>query len=490
MANALEEALLQAAAADRAGRLQDAARIYNDVLKRVPDLPATWFNLGRVYRRLRLYDAALATYQEALNRGLTRPEEAHLNRAVIYADDLHRPEAAEAELHTAVRLNGAYVPALLNLANLHEDRGERDAALALYERILAVQPGHPEALARLANASVIEDAAHPVIERLEQTLATPGIGAADRASLGFALGRALDRAAAYGGAFEAYAAANRASRESMGAPHQPYDRVRHEALIDELIATFDGRTPQAPAVDAEVRPIFICGMFRSGSTLAEQALAAHSQVRSGGELDFIPTLARTSLSPFPRAVPIATPERLGQLARYYDEALARLFPGPERVTDKRPDNFLYLGLIKSLFPRARIVHTTRDPLDNCLSIWFLHLDHSMSHALDLLDIGHYYRQYRRLMAHWQSLYGEDVLDFGYEAFVREPRPALQRLLAHCGLPWEDACLAEMHRPRGAVKTASVWQVRQPLYTHSIGRWRHYAQQLEPLRQYLADLPVA
>jgi hypothetical protein len=165
--------------------------------------------------------------------------------------------------------------------------------------------------------------------------------------------------------------------------------------------------------------------------------------------------------------------------------LARLARGAQRVTDKRPDNFLHIGLIKRLFPNARIVHTTRSPLDNALSIFFLHLDQSMGYALDLGDIGHYYRQYRRLMAHWKSRYGADILDFDYDGFVREPRPAVERLLDFCGLEWEDGCMA-FERVSNSVRTASVWQVRQPLYRHSSGRWQHYAQHLGPLRETLGD----
>ena len=224
-------------------------------------------------------------------------------------------------------------------------------------------------------------------------------------------------------------------------------------------------------------------MFRSGSTLAEQILAAHSQVAAGGEIAFLPSLVRTELAPFPATLATVTQAQLDQLAARYLEMLARTFPKGERVTDKRPDNFLYIGLIKRLFPDARIVHTVRNPLDNCLSIYFLHLDHSMSYALDLADIGHYYVQYRRLMAHWKALYGDDILDLDYDALVREPRPAIERLLEFCGLEWQEACLSFEQASR-AVKTASVWQVRERLYQRSSGRWRNYAAQLAPLRAYL------
>jgi hypothetical protein len=230
-------------------------------------------------------------------------------------------------------------------------------------------------------------------------------------------------------------------------------------------------------------------MFRSGSTLTEQVLAGHSRVTAGGEIDFLPTLVQTELAPFPARMAQVSSRQLGELAQRYLASLSKLFPGERHVTDKRPDNFLYIGLIKSLFPNARIVHTTRDALDNCLSVYFLHLDHSMGYALDLTDTAHYYRQYRRLMAHWKALYGEDILDFDYDAFVRKPRPAVERLLAFCGLDWEEGCMS-FHRVQNAVKTASVWQVREPLYQRSSGRWRNYARHLAPLRADLDDLRAA
>ena len=233
----------------------------------------------------------------------------------------------------------------------------------------------------------------------------------------------LDACGAYDAAFDAYAAANRASRACAPAGAVLYDRRQQELFVDRLIAAFPRALPRTGRPAQGVRPIFICGMFRSGSTLTEQVLAGHSQVTAGGEIDFVPELARTALAPFPERMAQVTSAQLEELA-------GELFRGPRaalsrgrHVTDKRPDNFLYVGLIKSLFPDAKIVHTTRNPLDTCLSVHFLHLDHAMGYALDLMDTAHYYRQYRRLMAHWKSLYGADILDFDYDTFVRDPRPA-------------------------------------------------------------------
>jgi len=478
--------LQQATLLERAGRLADAESAYRQALARRPDLPDSWYNLALLQRRLGRFDAALASYQQALDRGVTQPEEVHLNRGVIYSDCLRQDEAAERELNAALRLNPSYVPALLNLANLNEDLGRRETALALYEKILELQPDYHEALARYANLKTIAGPSDPLVSRLRASIASANATAADKASLGFALGKVLDSCGAYDEAFDAYASANQHSRASAAGRGTPYDRKRHEQFIDQLIEVFSGDRVKAAASTPAAPPIFICGMFRSGSTLTEQVLAGHSQVTAGGELDFLSNLARTKLAPFPARMAQVSAQELGSFAAQYRDTLAWLYPGAQHVTDKRPDNFLYIGLIKSLFPNAKIVHTTRDPLDNCLSVYFLHLDHGMGYALDLMDIGHYYRQYRRLMAHWKGLYAADILDFDYDTFVREPRPAVEKLLAFCGLKWEEGCMS-FERVQNAVKTASVWQVRQPLYQGSSGRWRHYEKQLAALEEYLRDL---
>jgi hypothetical protein len=277
----------------------------------------------------------------------------------------------------------------------------------------------------------------------------------------------------------------------------PYDREQHERFIDQLIAAFPlptagtGRpaaqpgddSGTAPAAALAVQPLFVCGMFRSGSTLVEQILAGHPDIAPGGELDFLPTLVRNELSPFPQALSHLGASAARMMAARYVDTLTRLHPDARFVVDKRPDNFLYIGLIKTLFPAARIVHTVRDALDNCLSLYFLHLDHGMPYALDLLDTGHYYRQYQRLMAHWRALYGNDIVDVEYDALVREPRPQIERVLGSLGLGWDERCL-DFARSTHAVKTASVWQVRQPLYQHASGRARRFAPHLDRLAEYL------
>lgn len=516
MTEALEAMVREAQHLQRSERVPEAIQAYRRVLAQRPELADCWYNLGVLLRRQRQLPEALAAYQRALETGISAPEEVHLNRAVIYSDYLRQDSAAEQELKQALRLNANYLPALLNLANLNEDLGRRADAGALYERILALEPHCFEALARLANLQPAGDANNRFILQIERALLTPA-SAAEHASLLFALGRLLDGKGKFAAAFEAYTAANAKSRASAAPGTAIYDRKRQEELVDRLILTHPVTASRPVARgDSRPEPIFICGLFRSGSTLAEQLLAGHPRLAAGGELDLLQRLAAAAgmadggaaaaggpagggaaAAGAAMAAGVGTagsglaggaPELLASLAETYRSQVRQLFPGADYVTDKRPDNFLHIGFIKRLFPHSRIVHTTRDPLDNCLSIFFLHLDHSMGYALNLLDIGHYYRQYRRLMAHWQRAYPDDLFELNYDAFVQQPARQAARLFDFLGLDWDDRYLSPESRSR-AVKTASVWQVREPIYTRSSGRAAHYRAQLGELRDYLSDLSL-
>lgn len=468
-----------------AGRAPQAIAAYEALLRVTPGVPDDWFNLAWLQRLQRDFEAALVSYDRARALGASGPEEIHLNRAVILAEDLRREDDAMAELERALAIAPRFLPALVNLGNLHEQRGERAQAQRRYEEALAVEPGHALALSRLVNLRRFDSASDPLIQRLRQALGVRGRHPAEHADLAFALGKALDEARAYDEAFAAYAHANQAARHSHGPTPLRYDREAHERLVDALIR--QSLQPVPPPVDDAPAPsAFICGMFRSGSTLIEQILGSHPGATAGGEIDLLPTLAHRHLLPLlsqpDRPLPAELAERL---RREYRDGVALRFPGASLLTDKRPDNFLFVGLIKQLFPDAKILHTRRAVLDNCLSVFFLHLGPSMSYALDLEDIAHWYRQYRRLMAHWKSLYGDDIHDVDYDALVADPRPQIEAALAHVGLPWDDACL-NFHASKSNVATPSNWQVRQPLYQRSSGRWRNYERHLGALRAALGD----
>lgn len=490
----------QAAALHRQGRHAEAIDSYRRLLALQPGLTDCWYDLGYLLKAGGHYDEALAAYGEALARGVRGPEEAHLNRAVIYADHLRQDALAERELRAALIINPDYLPALLNLGNLAEERGRREEALATYQRILAANHGprddrsealRGEALSRIAQLRPPESADDLLLEQLARAADNVALDRQTRANLGFALGRALDSLGLHDRAFAAFEAANRQARQTGPS----YSRQRTRRVTDALIAAFpgDGPVDGGDATRGGAEPVFICGMFRSGSTLLEQALAAHPGVTPGGEIDYLPRLVRGPLSPFPAAARALDPRRLAALADEYRAQLARLFPEAAEsgtlVTDKRPDNFLLIGLIKRLFPGAKIIHTVRQPLDNGFSIFMQHLDQrAMPYSSELADIGHYFGQYRRLMAHWQGIYGDCILEFDYDTFVREPRPALERALAFLGLEFDPRCL-DFHLLQNTVKTASYWQVRRPLYGEASGRWRHYAAHLAPLAAALREAGV-
>lgn len=468
----------RASALRRAGRVGEAIAAYEQLLSLNPDLPDSWYNLGLLQRLERRFEDALESYAQALDRGVSGAEEVHLNRAVILSDHLGQPDDAGKELHAALALNPSYVPALLNLGNLAEDLGRRDDARDAYGRALTAEPANMLALSRLAGVTTPAAPDEPLIGRLEQALGQPGIGDGERADLGFALTRLLDAVGRYDDAFAAASAANSASRHSFGANFRGYDRAAQEAMVDRLISAFATPVPRRRQ-SAERELIFICGMFRSGSTLCEQILASHPKVQAGGELDLIPAIVARDLQPYPAAAESLDADRIDQLRKAYRDGLKRRRLAGPVVTDKRPENFLHIGLIKTLFPSARIVHTRRNALDNLVSLYLLHLSPQMAYALDLDDSAHWLGQHDRLMAHWRSIYPDDIHELDYDALVADPRANIGELLEFCGLEWEESVL-EFHTAANPVRTASVWQVRQPLHARSSERWRNYAKQLEQL----------
>ncbi len=469
----------QAAQALREGRAAEAADLFRQLTGIQPDNANHWFNLGWSLRAARQYEAALDAYAEALKRGVSQPEDVRINRSVILSECLHRTDEAAEELRQAVVANPAAVPAWLNLGSLREDLGDVAGARDAYRSALQADAGSGRAVARLGAIDVHEGRPNEAIDMLRGATQQPFRQAQDAAEVFFALGSALDSAGDYPAAFQAVSEANRIGSAACPA-NLRYDPHAQEQLVGALIAM--PPLESAGPCPADSSPIFICGMFRSGSTLAEQLLGRHPTVTAGGELEFVPAMVREDLQPYPAALAEASRQRLGQLRDKYLEQLHRLYPDATRITDKRPDNFLHIGLIKALFPEAPIVHTVRQPLDNILSVYFLYFADSVTYSGSLDEIAHYYAQYRRLMTHWRELYRTSIHDVAYDELVADPRTELEKLLGFLGLEWDEACLD--HGSAGAVRTASNWQVRKPVHQRSSGRWRNYAKELEPLRRRL------
>lgn len=469
----VQQLMVRAGALLQQNRFEDSIDAYRTVLDRAPQHVDAWYNRAWLETRVRRFDDALASYAAALANGVAGAADVHVNRAAILSEHLGRDAEAEAELAAAIATSPDFLPAWLNLGLLHEDHADRGGARHAYERAIAIDPFNGRAHARLAALDIVEGAADEAIARLQSALQTRGLHAEAEAEMQFALGNALDSLGDHATAYSAIATANRTALAAVH-PAARYDRVAYDRLIDDLIAS---ALPEAAvSLHEPAAPIFICGMFRSGSTLCERLLARHSRVTPGGELATIPALIGERLQPYPASLAELNVERLDELRQLYAREVTTRFPAAARLTDKRCDNFLHIGLIKALFPAARIVHTRRHALDNIVSILFLYFDDNIAYGFSIDDVVHYYKGYRRLMAHWRTLYGADIFDFDYDAVVRDPGPTMRALLDFCALEPEAACLAG-EAAEGSVRTASAWQVRQPLHSKSSERWRNYAAPL-------------
>jgi len=459
------------------GESDKAISCYQRLLTQQPALAVAHYNLGYLQRQNGYFEDALASYENSLRHGIEQPEEVHLNLAVIYSDHLRKEDRAIAALEKALSINPKYISAMFNLANIHEEAGDRAAAEKLFQKIIDQDPFYYAALARLGDVKKFTDPHDPMIRRMKRAARKLTIDISTRTNLYFALGKALNDCEEYGEAFESYQEANECNKQTVTA----YDRVAQERMINDLTTVFSKDWFEAIEPVSDAAPIFICGMFRSGSTLTEQILASHPKVTAGGEVDFFVREIKNRLTPYPASLMEIERDKLDGLARDYMNHLTKCFPDADYITDKRPDNFLHLGLLKSLFPKAKFIYTSRNPLDNCLSVYFLRLGNAMNYATDLQNTAHYYQQCETLMTHWKTLFGDNIFELKYDDLVTDPRPVIEDMLSFCGLEWRDECL-NFHKLDNIVKTASVWQVREPLYQKSSGRWRNFEKQLGSISQ--------
>lgn len=477
-------------------RLAEAVHAFQQALAVAPEVADNWYDFGVLLRRCGQAAAAEEALSRAIALGLGDAEEAYLELALVHADLRQDNAAAEVALRRALALRPAYVPAWLNLGNLAEDRGDRNAACDCYRSAIAHSArgsaNEMRALSRMLRASHPRLALDDVLSRADMLLASRAGPAGERADLAYALGHHRERQGEYAAAFDLFVEANRSAAEGFSTYAERDAEQRHRELLDAVRAT-----PIAPSNgDASTDGsglLFIVGMFRSGSTLLEQMLTAHPQIASIGESPFFPRLAAGPLQPFPESLVRMGDADTHRLAGLYLAQLESLADPRVRsariVADKRPDNVSLLPLIKRVFPRARVLVTRRHPLDNGLSVFQHHLD--LRHAPyggDLRAIGHHIGLHQQLIAACQERFGSTLKVVDYETLVADPEAVLRPLLAWLELDWTPECL-DFHRSTRAVRTASVWQVREPVHGRAKGRWRVYADRLGPLVAALDKLGV-
>jgi len=388
----------------------------------------------------------------------------------------------------AVRLRPHDANARLTLADALEALGTFRQATYQYLAILERDPCDARALARVLS----DRSSAPSEQQLRQArelVKSPGLAARNRAQLHLGLARYQDRSGEYASAYEYLVSAG----EILSAL-QNFRPAAFTRAVDRLITTFSSEilAGTAEASDDGPKPIFIVGMPRSGTTLVEQILSSHPVVAGGGELSTIVGLAMQlggSKDRYPEIVPTLTGGQLAAMRAAYRQKLRGVSSNAAWVTDKMPINFLHLGLIQLLFPDARIIHCRRDPLDTCLSCLFTSFSEDLRLPVKMMDLGQYYLDYTRLMTHWNRISRTSIQTVDYERLVGETDPEVRRLLDYCELPWHPDCLS-FFRTQRSVRTPSRWQVRQPVYRHSVGRWRHYETQLQGLAALLAHSSAA
>jgi len=447
------------------GRPQEAIAAFRRAVELAPGDLAGYLSLSDQLMKHSAAEEAAA----CLERGIENiPNSAllltRLARAYADSGDSTRAEAAFRE---ALALDPA-VSATFGVWLQEEGRPE-DSAEA-FQQSIRLNPQQGFAYFGLAQAKA--EAVGPFRNSMREAAADPRLPSIERMYLAYAEGRLEDREGHYEAAMGHFDRANDLAYQIHNAA-KPFDRALHQSARDASMKEFTKRATPVPASDS-VRPIFIVGMIRSGTTLLDQMLSAHPEVVSAGELNYWLETGAALLR-----------EKKADLdvAAKYLEILDRAGRGARHVTDKMPLNYTHLGLIHRVFPDARIVHIRRNPIDTCLSIYTTYLGPSPYFAYRRDNIVYFYREYLRLMEFWrQALPHDRLIEIDYESLVSEPEPVMQGLLSFCGLPWHPGCL-HPEKNRSPIRTPSLWQARNPVNTASIERWKRY----EPWLREFADL---
>jgi tetratricopeptide (TPR) repeat protein len=464
------------------GQRHEALTVHQRAVELDPRRADSHCSLGYDLLDCRQVDEAANRFRRALSLQKDHVT-GHLGLAIALRVQGSAAEA-EASCQAALALAPQNPDALSLLGELLADRGKFVEAQALFERALAANQRFAPAYSSIAfHRHMTKD--DVVWLHGAQTVLTQPLALAEETQLRYALGKYFDDVGDYDEAFSSYRDANELTKRCGGR----YDGDRLTALIERIMERYDAtfaRVAPSLASNSE-QPVFIIGMPRSGTSLAEQILASHPAVYGAGEVRFWDR-AFATLEQAPRGENIE--KSLGGLAEEYLQRVSARAGTALRITDKMPANFLYAGLIHCVFPRARIIHMQRHPLDTCLSVYFQNFFNVSPYANDLSDLAHYYSEYQRIMSHWRSaLPHHTLLEVAYEDLVQDPEKWTRRMLDFVGLPWDPGCL-NFHQTDRVVITASRWQIRQRITTSSMGRWRNYEKHLAPLRHLMSGDPIA
>lgn len=429
----------------RMGRPQEALPLLDTLFEQDGEDIGHWNLKAATVARLGDFDAAIGLYEQVLERAPKQPK------------------------------------VWMSYGHMLKTVGRQDEAIAAYRRSIDLAPQLGEAWWSLANLKTVKFDSTD-IAAMEQALAGDGLRDEDRFHLDFALGKAMHDAGKADAAFGHYAAANALRLKS-----QPYSASDTTKAVDRAIASFDvDRFRRAEGGCLANDPIFIVGMPRAGSTLVEQILASHSAVEGTSELPDLPAVAR-SVEGYPASAAKLDGEALRRLGEtYLDRASVQRRTQRPHFIDKLPNNWLYVPFIALALPNAKIIDARRHPLGCCLSNFRQHFARGQAFTYGLDDVGRYYSDYVRLMAHVDDALPGKVHRVIYERMVENTEDEVRALLAYCGLEFEESCLS-FYKTERAVRTASSEQVRQPIYRDATDEWRRYEAHLAPLKTALGPV---
>jgi tetratricopeptide (TPR) repeat protein len=475
---------LQSGVRARMGDLAGALQAVRQALEQRPDEAVYHCTLGNQLAASGDVDAAIDAFRHAceLQPALAM---AWCNLGILLVRNV-RLEEAEQALRKAVELDPAAVQARLQLADLLKLQGRPEAAADEFRRMLETRPALGEAWWGLANLKSLRFSEDDV-KRMQTVLRDAGVGDAEKIPVAFALARALDETGRYADALRVLAQAHLVVRRA-----QPWNALGFRKGLDAILAAFTPPPAHAAPGQLGQGAIFIVGLPRSGSTLVEQILASHSQVRGSGELNDLPrVLAEESAqrkAHYPEWVPTLQPDDWRRLGERYLERTARWRQGKPCFTDKLPGNWMHVGAIRAMLPGARVIVCRRDPLETCLACYrqrFTTTGLGWTHRFE--DLAAQWIDFDRAVRLWRSQSPDSVFEHFLEALIADAESSVRALLAFCGLPFEEACL-EFHRNPREVASPSAMQVREPLQ-HDTARARHYGALLDPLRRALGMVDI-
>jgi len=465
----------------RNNQLTEAISYYEQALNLNPKRPGTCNRLGLAFQKCGDPEKAITYYKKALTIKHDFAEaQVNMGNALVA---IGKMDSARNAFRDARHIQKNNIDASIGEIELDEREGDYTAAWEKLEPLVNRGIAHPGIALAFSKLCSRVGRCDQAIDMLNQLLEGNDAADADM-HLHYALGKLYDSRENYSSAFEHYRQANQLEQGV-------FDPQEHSRRIDALIKTFDSTFMSiAPHSSCRSdRPVFIVGMPRSGTTLTEQILASHSDVFGAGELTAIMRQPEQlvsligSSSGYPEFLRKLDSNILDQLADNYLQQLDTLDQNAARIIDKMPVNFMHLGLIALEFPRCRIIHCHRDARDTSLSIYFQHFSATHAYASDLANIGHYYREYTRLMKHWCNVLGISVMNVSYEDIINNLESTTRNMLDFLELPWDSRCL-DFHDSGRRVETISYYQVRQPIYTHAVSRWKHYEPYLAPLLKSL------